>query len=182
MSLVNGADERVVFLLRRCDDVDVGLDRIGEHAARVAMAGMIVDHEVLRKELQDHAVFLKLNFGSALESRVDVGLRDLARTAEFEFAARVRAADGSSTKACCDGFNENLRGGFGLLNSGEDAVRNGLLIGDAALDPALGFNGSTAEESHAIVFEGANDAASVTAPYIKSYGDERFGAHGVIVR
>ncbi len=40
-----------------CDDVSVGFEHRAKHLAGIAMPGVIVDHEVLGKQLQHHAVF-----------------------------------------------------------------------------------------------------------------------------
>jgi hypothetical protein len=41
--------------------VDVDLQARGEHLARIAVSRMVVHHEILREELQDHAVFHQLH-------------------------------------------------------------------------------------------------------------------------
>ena len=67
--------------------------------ARIVEAGMIVHHEILRQELQDHAVFLQLHAHGALHGAIDVLLGDLARTAHIPAAAVVGAAHGEAADA-----------------------------------------------------------------------------------
>ena len=56
------------------------------------MAGMIVHHEILREQLQHHAVFLQLHARGAVHHAVHVALLDLAHVPEFDDAAAVGAA------------------------------------------------------------------------------------------
>ena len=56
------------------------------------MAGVIVHHEILREQLQHHAVFLQLHVGGAVHHAVHVALFDLPHMAQLHHAAPVRAA------------------------------------------------------------------------------------------
>src|ERR1019366_3416620 len=96
---VDGADEGVVLLNGGGDQVDVDFQARGEHFARVMVPGMAVHHEILREELEDHAVFHQLHAGGALHDAPDVGLLDLLHVAELEHAAAVGAAHGGATHA-----------------------------------------------------------------------------------
>ena len=70
---------------------------------------MVVHHEILREELEDHAVVHQLHEGGAVDGAVDVALLDLARAAEIDDAARVGAAHGGAADAHHGGFHGNLR-------------------------------------------------------------------------
>jgi len=92
VGLVGGADQRLVLLLRAGDQMHVHLDPGADHAARIAVAGAAVDGEILREQVQEHLVFLKLDAGGALHHAVQVVLADLAGEADLVTAAAVRPA------------------------------------------------------------------------------------------
>ena len=75
--------------------------------------GMIVDHEILRQQLQHHTVFRQLDVQGAIHRAVDIPLFDLTRPPEIHPAAAVGSArreaalaarhtynDGAFSKAC----------------------------------------------------------------------------------
>src|SRR5665811_1585801 len=96
---VDGANDGVVLLYGGGDQVNVDLQARGKHLAWVAVPGVAIDHEILRKELQDHAVFHELNAGSALYDAPHVGLPHLLHVAKFQHATAVGAAYGGAAHA-----------------------------------------------------------------------------------
>ena len=73
---------------------------------------MVVHHEILREELQHHAVFLQLHAGGALHHAVHVALLDLAHVAQLHHAAAVGAAHGGAAHAHHHRFHRDPRRGF----------------------------------------------------------------------
>ena len=108
--------------------------------------GLIVDHEILRQQLQHHAVFLQLDVHGAVHGAIDVALFDFAGTPEIHAAAAVGAARGEPAHAGDHGLDRRLRHRLGFFNRRQHAVRHRLLIRDAALRPALGRHRAVAEQ------------------------------------
>ncbi len=61
MRRVDGADDGVVLLHRGRHQVDVDFQARCQHLSRIAVAGMLIHHEILREELQHHPVFHQLH-------------------------------------------------------------------------------------------------------------------------
>src|ERR1022692_32546 len=139
--LVHGAHQGVVFLHRASDYVHIDFEPGRQHLARVAVAGVIVHHEILREQLQEHAVFLQLHAGSAVHHAVDIGLIDFAHVDQLQNAAAVGAANGGPAEAHDHGFDGGTGGGLGLAQSRQNGSADGALIGDAALQPTLRRHG-----------------------------------------
>src|SRR5258708_22435919 len=99
VSGVDGADDGVVLLNARSDQVNVDFQARGQHPARVAVPGMVVHHEILWEELEHHAVFHQLHAGGALDDTPDVGLLDLLHVAKFQYPAAISAAHGGAAHA-----------------------------------------------------------------------------------
>ena len=126
--------------------MNVDFQARGQHLARVAVAGMIVHHEILREELQHHAVFLQLHAGGAVHHAVTSRLLDLPHVAQFHHAAAIGAAHGGAAHAHHHGFDRDPRRSFGLAQRGGHGFRDRLLIGDPPFGPALRLDGARAEK------------------------------------
>jgi len=90
MRLIHGRDQAMVFQLRRRDQVHVGFDARGDHAARIAVAGVVVDDEILQAGLQHHAIFVKLHSRGVLDHPRHIAMLDLPPATHF-VAARLLA-------------------------------------------------------------------------------------------
>ena len=118
------------------------------------MAGVIVHHEILREELQHHAVFHQLHARGAVDHAVHVALLDLPHVAEFEDAAAVGAAHRGAAHADHRRFHRRRRRCFGLAQRRATCdSADGLLVGDPALHPALRLDGARAQKADAAVLQ-----------------------------
>ena len=136
--LVHRAHQGVVLLHRGRHQVDVDFQARRQHFARIAVARMIVHHEILRKHLQDHAVFLQLHARGAVHHAVHVALLDFANVPQFHHAAAIGAAHASGPPMPTTADStETPATASASRKRGQDRVRHGLLVGDPALDPAL---------------------------------------------
>jgi hypothetical protein len=97
---VDGADDGVVFLHQE-SDVNVDLQSRCQHLARIAVVGVIVDHKILREDVQDHAIH-ELYARGARRRAVHIALFDFAHEADIEHAASIGAAERWSA-GCHDG-------------------------------------------------------------------------------
>ena len=178
MRLVDRADERVVLLNRRRDQVDVDFQARGQHLARVAMAGMIVHHEILREELQHHAVFLQLHARGALDHALHVALLESPARTQVP-ARRGRWRRARSGRPCRRPPIPPRRRGrrFGFAQRRQDGFGDRLLIGDPAFDPALRFHRARPDQADAAVLQNADHQPRLAAARVESYCVNRFYCH-----
>ena len=174
---VDGADDGVVLLNGRGDQVDVDFQARGEHLARVAVPGMIVHHEILREELQHHAVFHQLHAGGALDDAPDVGLLDLLHVAEFQHAAAVGAAHGGAAHAHHYRLERARGAAIDLAQRGGHGFGDRLLIGDPPFGPSLRLDGARADEANAAVLQDADHQPRLAAAGVESCCVNRFYCH-----
>ena len=114
----------------------VGFNLAGNHFARIAVAGMAVHDEVLREHLQDHGAFRQKHALGARHGAVDVALFDGARAPQIVQTAAVGPAD-SRAHSHHGALHGDLGGSLGLPQRGQHAFRDGGLVGDQPLHPAL---------------------------------------------
>src|SRR5215472_10316431 len=177
MRFVDRTDDRVVFLHRRRDDVNVDFQPRRQHVARIAVPGMVVDHEILREDLQHHAVFHELHAGRPVDHAIDVALLNLARETQFQHAAAIGAAQRRTAHPHHRRANIGLGADFGFVQRGQHARGHGFLIGDAPLQPSLGLGGRRAQETNTAAFQDADHHARLVAAGVESYGVDRFYCH-----
>src|ERR1035437_2073390 len=175
---VDGADEGVVLLNGGGDQVDVDFQARGEHFARVTVPGMAVHHEILREELQDHAVFHQLHPGGALHNAADVGLLDLLHVAELEHAAAVGAAHGGATHAHYHRLQGARGEGIGIAQRGGHGFGGGLLVGDPPFGPSLRLHGAGSHKANAAVFQDTDHQPRLAAAGVEPRCVNRFDCHG----
>src|SRR5581483_6000368 len=140
-----------------------------QHVPRIAMAGMIVDHEILWEHLQDHPVLLKLHAGGAVHHPVYIPLLDLARAAKLENAPAVGAADRSAADADDSRVDGELGALLGLAQGRQNRFGNSGLIGNPALSPAGRRRLAQADQPDLLLFQQAHNAPGAAAARIQSY-------------
>ncbi len=89
---IHRADDGVVFLYGGRNQVDVDFQPRRQHLARIAVPGVVVHHEILREELQDHTVFHQLHPGGPLDHAPHVGLLNLLYVPKLEHTAAIGPA------------------------------------------------------------------------------------------
>ena len=160
--------------------MDVDFQARRQHLARIAMARMIVHHEILREQLQHHAVFLQLHARGAVHHAVDVALLDFAHvpssTTPRLLAPRTvgppipTTADSTETPASASASRSAAR----------IALRDRPLVGDPALHPTLRFSGRASQEAQAAVLEHADHQPRAAAAHIETHCVNRLCCHGAL--
>ena len=139
MGLVHGRDQAIVLLRRRRDQVHIGFDAGGDHAARIAVPGVIVHHEILQTGLQHHAIFVKLHPRGVLDHALHIAMLDLPLAPYFDGRPAVGAADGRPAHARHRHFHRRLSHPFRFAHRAQNRFRRRSLVGDPALHPAFRF-------------------------------------------
>ena len=170
-------DQRSVLLDGRRDQVDVQLQLGADHLARIAMAGMIVHHEILLAELQHHAIFRQLDAQRAVHHAVHVALRDLARTAEVEVAAALWPRTVGPPTPTTTSFNCSPATRSASRSTQCDALGDRPLVGDHAVRPAPRVDLRVAFQFDAAVLDDADDATGVPAACIEPGGFDDLRCH-----
>ena len=123
--------------------------------------GMVVHHEVLREQLEHHAVVHQLHEGGAVDGAVHVALFDLAGRPSSMTPRRVGAAHRGAAHAHHGGFHGNLRARFGLAQRRQRwNRRRAFWSAIRPFDPAVRSHRARAEKAQAAVFEQADHAAA----------------------
>ena len=177
MRAIHGSHEIRVFLRGCHHQMRVGFDGRCHHAARIVKTGLIVDDEILRQKLQHHAILRQLDAQGAVHGTVDIALLDFAGTAEFHTAAAVGAPHGEPANAGHYGTYRGPRHSLGFFHRGQHAGGNGLLIGNAALRPSRGRDGSIAEHAQTLLVKDRDHAARHGAARIEPGCQNLFRTH-----
>ena len=134
---VRRRDQRLMFLHRGGDDVDVGFQARADAFVRLAITGAAVEREVLR---QRRAAACDRAPGGL---RRRVRRRRPGRRRRLRGDVRIRTGRGSARRErrmppmpTVTRFDRNLRAPLGIGHGGANGFGDGVLIGDAALGPS----------------------------------------------
>ena len=159
--------------------MDVGFQARADAVVRLAITGAAVEREVLRLDVQDHAIAFEADFGGQFDGVGHIGGVDFARTSEFIEAAALRALDMHAADADGDGFHRNLRAAFGIGDGGADGFGDGVLIGHAALGPPLRGGEAVAQVADVAVLQRADHAARARTSRIETDDELCFRGHAI---
>ena len=147
--------------------VDAHFEARGHHAERIVDAGLIVENEFLRQQMENLAIGGQRDGAGAIDGLLDLVASDFARTraqadaAMTVDAAHVRSADADD--GVLDRRSGNVFGGFDrLLNRGDGLVE----FDDDALARAARFGDAVAAIAQAGVGELRHQRARLGAAYI----------------
>ena len=137
-------------------DVDLGLEAHAGHAERIADAVLIVDHVLLRQDVQHLAVHRDRDRLGGLDHPRDVGLADLL-VLDRDDAVAVEPADvGAGDRG---EHRRDLAAGhvLGLVDRGADRAHRGVDVDHHATAQALRRRGADADDVDAVVGHLARD-------------------------
>ena len=131
--------------------MNADFDFLAHQAGRIVHAGLAVDDELLRKEMQGFAIFRQWDGAGLFDGSADVFAADLAgapakgNSAMAVYAANMRAGDADDS--VLDGglgnvlsfLNGLLDGVDSLVEIGDDAFAHAARIGDAMAAIAQGI-------------------------------------------
>src|SRR5215469_6805478 len=157
----------------------VGFQTLAQHAARIAMAGLVLHDEVLREQLQHDTVFAQLHFPRPVERAIYVALLDFTGAPQVNTAAAVGAANHRAAETHRSRFNGDLSFRLGLTQYAQNAFGHRILVCDTALDPSARPALAVAEEAHMFVLQQANHAACTAAAQVETDGCKWFRHHGL---
>src|SRR5579862_8346817 len=174
---MRGGDHGLMFLERCGNDVDVGFEARTDAFLGLAVAGAAIEREVLRQDVEQHAIALQADVGGELHGVGEILDIHFARASEFVEAAAVAAADAHAADADGDAFDRYLRPALGIEHGGANGFGESHLIADAAFGPAGGRRETMRKITDVIAIEGANDAAGARAAGVEANGELRLLKH-----
>ena len=180
VGLVHRADQRVMLLHRSRHQVDVDFQLRCQHLSGVVVAGVAIHHEILREQLQNHAVRRQLHAGGAVHHSVHVALLDLPQVSQLHQAA----AAGAAHRVAAHPHHHRLDGDSGirlrLVQRCPDGIRHRSLVGDLPLQPAFGRDGGGSQQAHAALLESANHQPCFAAARVETRCVNRFLCHNAV--
>ncbi len=162
--LVGAGDDALLGAGRTGGDVEIDFEAIADHADGVVDAGLLVEDELLREEMDDLAVGRQRDGAGAIDGGADFFAGDLAHArAEADAATAVQAADVGSA----DGDDAALDGGFGdVFGEGGglvDGFDGGADFGDDSFARALGVDDAVAAIAEGSVVQLGDEDAGLAS-------------------
>ncbi len=147
-------------------DVQIDFEPRGDHAHGIEDAGLIVDDELARQQVQNLAVGRALHGAGALDSGAHVFARDLAHAAaQFESAIGIEAADMRTADADHALVDVGAGDALAVLGGGLDHAGGRPEIGDKPLAHAGRLHGRVAAIAQGSLIQiGRQDARRARCP------------------
>src|SRR5580704_15363864 len=127
--------------------MDVRFEALADHADGIANSVLCVDHEFVRENVQNFAVFGKGDVASCVDSATHVVALDVARAiAKADAAAAVDAANMATRDSNHGGLNRHVGYPFGFLDRPADGADGGIEIDDESFAQTFGFRRTQCEK------------------------------------
>jgi len=170
----SGAIRRGYQILRGGDgrgyEVDVGFEALSHHADSVANTVLRIDHEFVREDVEDLAVFGERNVAGGIDGAADVVAFDIpGAIAEGDAAAAVDAANMAAGDTDDGGLNGNVGDAFGFFDGAANRADGGIEIDDQAFAQAFGFGRPQREKSNLFAVYFGDQRARFRAADIQPY-------------
>ena len=135
-------------------EMDVGFEALADHADGVANAVLSIDHEFVRKDVEDFAVFRKRDVAGGIDGAANIVALDVASTvAKCYPAAAIDATDMAAGYADDRRLHGNVRDAFRFFDRAANGADGGVEIDDEALAQALGFGCAKSEKFYLIAVD-----------------------------
>jgi hypothetical protein len=119
--MMDRVDQRLMLVDRRGDHMDVSFQPRADNAFRLPISGAAISVKILRRYLQNDAVFLQADLRCQLYRVIQVARIDFPWTAEFVQAAAIHAFNRCSADADHCAFDRSLRATLSFGHSDADA-------------------------------------------------------------
>jgi len=148
--------------------MDVHLEALANHAERIANTVLRVDHEFVRKDMQNFAVFGKRDVARGVHRTADVVALDIAAAmAQRDAAAAIHTTHMASGDADHGGFHGHVGNAFGFLNGAANGANGRVQIDDEAFAQTFGFGRAEREKFHLLLIDFRNQGTCFRAAYVQ---------------
>jgi len=139
------------------------------HAERIANAVLRVDHEFMRQNVQNFAIFGKGDVARGIYGTANVVALDVAAAMpKGDAAAAVHSANMTSCDADDCGLDGNVGDAFRFFNGATNGANGGVQIDDEALAQAFGFGRAEREKFHLFLIDFRDQGARFRAANVQT--------------
>ncbi len=150
--------------------MDVGFEALTDHADGVANSVLCIDHEFVRQNVEDLAVFGERDVAGGIDGSAHIVSFDVARAvSQRDAAAAVDAANMAASHAYHGGFDRDIGHAFGFFHGAANRAYGGIQIDDEAFAQTLGFRSTQCKEFNLFAVDFRDQCARFRTADVQPY-------------